>query len=148
MRSEEGAIDQPPARGRLAHRTAQLPFASRVLYAIEHSISIPAFAITVMVVVVCVIAGGGALFRFSTGFVAGFEVTVSAMTLMMVFAIQHTQAREQAATQRKLDELLRAIPGADSGLMMLEEASQDVMLHVEEDHRDAHADVIAEREPS
>ncbi len=54
----------------------------------------------------------------------------------MVFVIQHTQSREQAATQRKLDELLRALPGAESGLIMLEEASEETMEEVEEGQRD------------
>jgi low affinity Fe/Cu permease len=54
----------------------------------------------------------------------------------MVFAIQHTQGREQAATQRKLDELIRALPNANESLMMLEEASQEVMLKVEDEQRD------------
>jgi low affinity Fe/Cu permease len=48
---------------------------------------------------------------------------------------QHTQSREQAATQRKLDELLRALPGAESGLIMLEEASEETMNEVEEGQR-------------
>jgi len=68
--------------------------------------------------------------------VAAFEVSVSTVTLVMVFAIQHTQGREQAATQRKLDELMLALPGADDSLMMLEEASREVMLDVEEEQRD------------
>jgi low affinity Fe/Cu permease len=68
--------------------------------------------------------------------VAGFEVFVSAVTLVMVFAIQHTQGREQAATQRKLDELIRALPGADESLMMLEEAPRALMLDVENEQRD------------
>ena len=42
------------------------------------------------------------------------------------FCIQHTQAREQAATQRKLDEILQALPGADNSLLMLEHASLGV----------------------
>lgn len=67
---------------------------------------------------------------------AAFEVSVSTVTLLMVFAIQHTQGREQAATQRKLDELMLALPGADDSLMMLEEASREVMLDVEEEQRD------------
>lgn len=67
---------------------------------------------------------------------AAFEVSVSTVTLVMVFAIQHTQGREQAATQRKLDELMPALPGADDSLMMLEEASREVMLDVEEEQRD------------
>ncbi len=49
-------------------------------------------------------------------------VASSTITLFMVFAIQHTQARQQAATQRKLDELLRAIPRADERLIAVEEA--------------------------
>jgi low affinity Fe/Cu permease len=58
----------------------------------------------------------------------------------MVFAIQHTQGREQAATQRKLDELIRALPGADESLMMLEEASRQVMLDVEQGQRNVRSE--------
>ena len=46
----------------------------------------------------------------------------AATTLIMVFVIQHTQARAESATQRKLDEILRASPGADNSLITLEEA--------------------------
>ena len=42
------------------------------------------------------------------------------MTTIMVFTIQHTQSREQAATQLKLDELIRALPGADDHLVHVE----------------------------
>jgi low affinity Fe/Cu permease len=54
-----------------------------------------------------------------------FQTLVAALTLAMVFVIQHTQAREQAATQRKLDEIMQALPGADNALLMLEHASDD-----------------------
>ena len=50
------------------------------------------------------------------------EVVSSSITLVMVFTIQHTQARQQAASQRKLDELLRAMPTADDRLIAVEEA--------------------------
>lgn len=49
-------------------------------------------------------------------------VVSSTVTLVLVFAIQHTQARQQTATQRKLDELLRAMPRADNRLVAVEEA--------------------------
>jgi low affinity Fe/Cu permease len=52
-----------------------------------------------------------------------FQSLVAAITLTMVFVIQHTQARHQAATQRKLDEILRALPEADNSLVNLEHAS-------------------------
>jgi low affinity Fe/Cu permease len=63
-----------------------------------------------------------------------FQTLVAAVTLAMVFVIQHTQAREQAATQRKLDEILQALPGADNALLMLEHASGDELQAARESH--------------
>jgi low affinity Fe/Cu permease len=54
-----------------------------------------------------------------------FQTVVAALTLTMVFVIQHTQARHQRATQRKLDEILLAMPGTDNSLLRLEHASDD-----------------------
>jgi low affinity Fe/Cu permease len=122
------------ARRRIRHRTAQLPPASRVLYRIEHYSSIAGVAVAVPVLLAALIALGAAL-GFRSGWLVGFEVSTSSVTLVMVFVIQHTQGREQAATQRKLDELLRAIPGAAESLMMLEEAPQEFMLEIEENQR-------------
>jgi len=120
---------------RITNRTAQLPKSSRILYKIEHYTSLPAVALIVTAVVICMVATITAL-RFPSTWVDGFEIFASAATLVMVFAIQHTQGREQAATQRKLDELIRALPNANESLMMLEEASQEVMLKVEGEQRD------------
>ena len=50
-----------------------------------------------------------------------YSVTAS-VTFLMVFVIQHTQARQTAATQLKLDELIRASMRADDGLIAVEEA--------------------------
>jgi hypothetical protein len=50
---------------------------------------------------------------------------VTVVMVVMVFALQHTQARQQAVTQRKLDELLRAQPTADDRLIALEGASDE-----------------------
>jgi low affinity Fe/Cu permease len=52
-----------------------------------------------------------------------FQTLVAALTLAMVFVIQHTQARHQRATQRKLDEILRALPDTDRSMIALEGAS-------------------------
>jgi low affinity Fe/Cu permease len=57
-----------------------------------------------------------------------FQALVAALTLAMVFVIQHTQARHQRATQRKLDEILLALPDADNSRLTLEHAS-DAELH-------------------
>jgi low affinity Fe/Cu permease len=119
---------------RILHRTEQLSALSRVLYKVEHYGALPVVALAVSVGVVILVVVIAAL-QFSARWVAGFEVSVSAITVVMVFAILHTQGREQAATQRKLDELIHALPGADESLMMLEEASREDMLEVEDEHR-------------
>ena len=49
----------------------------------------------------------------------------TSVTLVMVFAIQHTQSRQETAIQRKLDELLRALPNADNRLIAAEDAPDD-----------------------
>jgi len=108
---------------------------SRLLYRVDHYSSLPVVAVAAGAALVGAVAVGIAL-GFPTGWVVAFESGTSAVTLAMVFVIQHTQSREQAATQRKLDELLRALPGAESGLIMLEEASEATMNEVEEGQRD------------
>lgn len=64
-----------------------------------------------------------------------FQTLVSAATLALVFVIQHTQSREQLVTQRKLDEILRALPRADNAVIGLEEASDSELTAVHADHR-------------
>ena len=123
----------------IAERTARLPFTSKVLHRIEHYSSLPSVAIAVVIIVMCLVGIVAAL-NFPKLWVDGFEMGVSAVTLVMVFTIQHTQSHEQAATQHKLDELLRALPGADDRLIMLEEAPGQVMRDVEATHRDLPVD--------
>jgi low affinity Fe/Cu permease len=124
-----------PQRRRIEYRTAHLPIWSRTLYKIEHYTVLPAVALVGILAVVCM-AGVIAVLGFPARWVSAFEISIAAVTLVMVFAIQHTQGREQAATQRKLDELIRALPGADEAFMMLEEAPQRVMLEMEDEQRD------------
>ncbi len=68
-----------------------------------------------------------------------FQTLVAALTLAMVFVIQHTQARQQEATQRKLDEILQAMPGADNSLMSLEHASDEELRATGYAHREIRA---------
>jgi low affinity Fe/Cu permease len=86
-----------------------------------------------------------ALFGFPTRLETAFQTIAAATTLAMVFIIQHTQARAQAATQRKLDEILRASPGADKTLITLEEAPDNELKAATQAHRDVKRD--AQHEP-
>jgi low affinity Fe/Cu permease len=63
----------------------------------------------------------------------------------MVFIIQHTQAREQAAIQRKLDEILQALPGADNSLLALEHASDDELRATSDSHREIRQTALNEQ---
>ena len=118
MESRLEENDPSLQRRRISHRTSQLPVWSRILYKIEHYTVLPAVALVVTVTVVSLVVTI-AILDFPKNWVAPFELSASSATLIMVFAIQHTQGREQAATQRKLDEFIRALPEANESLMML-----------------------------
>jgi len=122
-------------RDRIVTRTRHLPSGSRWLYRVDHLSSLPVAALGMGAALAAAVALGVVL-SFSSEWETGFVVGTSVVTLMMVFVIQHTQSREQAATQRKLDELLRALPGAEVGLMMLEEAPEEELREVEEEQRE------------
>src|SRR6476620_1680263 len=71
-----------------------------------------------------------------------FQTLVGALTLALVFVIQHTQAREQLVTQRKLDEILRALPHADNALIAFEEVSDDELASTHHSHRRLRAQAL------
>src|SRR6478672_10556588 len=102
--------------------------ASRVLHGLDWVASRPSIAVTVVILDLVWVAFS-ARFEFPTRLEAVFQTMVAAVTLAMVFVIQHTQSRQQAVTQRKLDEILRALPGADNALITLEKAPDQALRH-------------------
>ena len=78
----------------------------------------------VALIVLAWLAYGGA-WGFPSYWLTVLESVTSIVTVFMVFAIQHLQARDQIVTQRKLDELLRAVPRADNKLIAVEDASDE-----------------------
>ena len=67
----------------------------------------------------------GPVFRYSDSWQLVINTTTSIMTFLMVFLIQNTQNRDAKATQLKLDELLRGVRGARTGMVRLEELSDE-----------------------
>ena len=64
---------------------------------------------------------GAAVFaRRGNSLLIWFGTVAAGITLVMVFVLQHTQTSQQLALQRKLDELLRALPGTDERLIQVE----------------------------
>ena len=77
---------------------------------------------------VLVIAGWavtGPLFGFSDTWQLVINTSTTIVTFLMVFLIQNTQNRDSAATQMKLDEIIRATLGAHNVLLDLESRSDD-----------------------
>ena len=108
---------------------------SRLLSGVDRWASRPLTALTVLSadlawVLVSVSAG------FPGRWESIFQALVAALTLAMAFVIQNTLARQQAATQRKLDEILQALPGADNALLMLEHASDDELRAARDSHHE------------
>lgn len=102
---------------------------------------------TASIVVLVAVAGWcalGAVYDFPEWWSTTLFAVSGAVTLVMVFIIQHTQARLEIATQRKLDELLRSHPEADNRLIAAEVASDAELTELAERHLDAHERAVSD----
>ena len=127
-----------------AEMTRQRHRGSRVLHAVDRWAARPTLALGVVTADVLWV-----LYSAAVGFPARletvFQTIAAAVTLAMVFVIQHTQARAQEATQRKLDEILRASPNADNSLITLEEAPDNELKAATDAHRGVRREAQQER---
>jgi len=114
---------------------------SRVLHVIDRAASHPAVA-AVVVAADLLWVGYSALAGFPSQPETVFQTLVGALTLAMVFVIQHTQAREQVTFHRKLDEILWALPGSDKTLLALEDASDDALAASSSTHRELRQEAL------
>ena len=111
-----------------------MDLASRLLRALDWLASVSWVAVTVVFLDLMWVVFS-ARFEFPPRLETVFTTMVSAVTLAMVFVIQHTQARQQAATQRKLDEILAALPETDPSMIALEGASAAELRQAQRRHR-------------
>lgn len=80
-----------------------------------------AFLSAVGITVIWAVLGPG--FHYSDTWQLVMNTASSIVTFLMVFLIQHTQNRDSLAMQIKLDELLRAVAQARTGLVDIEDLS-------------------------
>ena len=120
---------------------------SRLLHLVDRVTSRAATACVVLasVAVFLLVA---AISGFPGSWLLGFQVGAAAVTLVMVFVIQHTQSREQTATQMKLDELIRALPQAVDHLIHIEAASDEELIERERRDLERHGAIREDTERS
>src|SRR5438034_9407476 len=95
---------------------------------------------TLAVLVIATWAVTGPIFGFSDTWQLVINTGTTIVTFLMVFLIQNTQNRDAEAIQVKLDELIRAIQGAHTALLDLEELEEEEL-----DRIRANYEQIAER---
>ena len=123
-------------------RSTPLQRISRVLHWIGEftSSSGKTLAVVLVLVIFGIVLGVN---RFPQTWQTSFATIVSAITLVMLFVIQHTQSRHQKVLQLKLDELIRASPEADDLAVHLEDAPDDELIEREREqiaHQEAMRD--------
>src|SRR5512141_161406 len=75
----------------------------------------------------------GPVFGFSDTWQLVINTATTIITFLMVFLIQNTQNRDAKAIQLKLDELLRGVEGARTGLVALEGLSDEELDRLEQE---------------
>jgi low affinity Fe/Cu permease len=83
------------------------------------------------VVVIVIWAALGPVYHYSDTWQLIINTATTIVTFLMVFLIQNTQNRDAKAIQLKLDELIRGVQGARTGLVRLEELSDEELKELE-----------------
>jgi len=88
-----------------------------------------AFLTAVLLVLIWALTGP--LFNFSDTWQLVINTSTTIVTFLMVFLMQNTQNRDSKAIQLKLDELLRGVKGARTGLVKLETLTEEELVGLE-----------------
>ena len=142
-----GAEGSDAASGPAGEPADGRPWSSRQLHRISDMSATSGATVTAALVSVAFIAVAVASHHASR-WLTVFQSLAAAVTLVMVFALQHTQVRTQLAMQRKLDEILSALPEADSRLVHVETASQRELDDLEARHGRVRAGALGPSDPS
>ena len=78
----------------------------------------------------------GPVFGFSDTWQLSINTVTTIITFLMVFLIQNTQNRDAEAMHIKLDELIRAVKGAQNSLLDLEELEDEELDRIRSRYED------------
>lgn len=107
--------------------------------AISHVVG-TSWVFIIAVTVVIVWAASGPMFHFSDTWQLVINTSTTIITFLMVFLIQNTQNRDAKAIHLKLDELIRGVKGARTGLVNLEELSDSELEELHKEFERIHRD--------
>lgn len=93
------------------------------------------YAFILSLVLVIVWGFSGRFFNYSDSWQLLINTSTTIATFLMVFLIQNTQNRDAKAIHLKLDELIKAVKGARTGLVNLEELSDEDLNNLETEFR-------------
>jgi low affinity Fe/Cu permease len=102
-----------------------------------------AFLIALLTIVVWALTGPS--FNYSDTWQLFINTGTTIVTFLMVFLIQNTQNRETRIVSLKLDELLRGVEGARTGLVELDHMSDEDLERVRQEFarlRDKYAPLV------
>ena len=104
-----------------------------------------AFILAAVIIIVWAIAGP--MFHFSDTWQLVINTGTTIITFLMVFLIQNTQNRDAKAIHLKLDELLKGVKGARTGLVNLEQLSDKELENLQKEFERLHERVNHEHKP-
>jgi low affinity Fe/Cu permease len=96
----------------------------RIAESTAYAIGTP-WAFLAAVVVVVVWAASGPFFKYSDTWQLIINTGTTILTFLIVFLIQNSQNRDSRIINLKLDELLRGVEGARTGLVKLDHMTDD-----------------------
>jgi low affinity Fe/Cu permease len=80
----------------------------------------------------------GPLFHYSDTWQLVVNTTTTIVTFLMVFLVQNTQNRDARAIHLKLDELIRAVRGARTAMVALENSTDEELAELQADFERLH----------
>lgn len=92
-----------------------------------------AFVGAVLLIVIWLMSGP--IFHYSDTWQLIINTSTTIVTFLMVFLIQNTQNRDTRVLHLKIDELLRAIESARTGLVDLDDLSEEELEKIQEQFR-------------
>ena len=98
-----------------------------------------AFIFSVVIILVWAITGP--MFHYSDTWQLVINTGTTIITFLMVFLIQNTQNRDAKAIHLKLDELIKGVKGARTGLVNLEQLSDSDLERLHKEFERLHESV-------